>query len=321
MDCDRETPATRERSIWAFGGGKGGTGKTFIVANLAILLARQGRRVIAFDGDLGGANLHTALGIGRPTRSISDFTRGRVARLEEVLCPTAHDNLKVIPGAADDFGGANPNYAIKSKLCKHLRQLDCDFLLIDLGAGTGYNVVDLFLEADVGAVVVTPEPSAVELAYRFTRAAVYRRLKLLAGLPRFEQIVDEVASESVAGNVIRLVEGALERIAALDRAAAERIEGELYLRPIKLFVNMIRDQRDQRLGAQMCDVLNKFYGPPCEGLGALPYDERVPLAERRGEPFVLAYGSSGTAAQFTVALQRMLAVSRDVAEGTQLRLI
>jgi len=47
--------------IYPIGGGKGGVGKSFITANLGALLAKQGKRVVLVDLDLGGSNLHTFL--------------------------------------------------------------------------------------------------------------------------------------------------------------------------------------------------------------------------------------------------------------------
>jgi flagellar biosynthesis protein FlhG len=56
--------------IWTIGGGKGGSGKSFITANIGICLSKLGVRVILIDADLGGANLHTFLGIPPPNLSL-----------------------------------------------------------------------------------------------------------------------------------------------------------------------------------------------------------------------------------------------------------
>ena len=61
------------KNIWAFGGGKGGVGKSFVAGNLGILLAQNGHSVILADLDLGGANMHTWLGVNSPKKSISEF--------------------------------------------------------------------------------------------------------------------------------------------------------------------------------------------------------------------------------------------------------
>src|ERR1700677_4242636 len=93
--------AAKQKKVWAIGGGKGGVGKSFIISNLAISLARWGKRVIAVDLDLGGANLHTALGSDIPVKTLTDFFDGRVSKLEELLVPTSISNLKYISGAND----------------------------------------------------------------------------------------------------------------------------------------------------------------------------------------------------------------------------
>ena len=61
------------KKIWAIGGGKGGVGKSLVTANLSICLALMGYRVCAVDLDLGGANLHTCLGVNIPERTLSDY--------------------------------------------------------------------------------------------------------------------------------------------------------------------------------------------------------------------------------------------------------
>ena len=77
-----------KREIWAIGGGKGGTGKSFVAASLGIFLAQIGKRVILIDTDLGCANLHTCLGLSYPEATLSDFLRGRVKKVQDVLVAT-----------------------------------------------------------------------------------------------------------------------------------------------------------------------------------------------------------------------------------------
>src|SRR5262245_8751225 len=74
------------------GGGKGGVGKTFLVANLAAGLARQGYRVVAVDADLEGANLHTCLGVPRPRCSLADFVAHREEDLPKLVIETPFPN-------------------------------------------------------------------------------------------------------------------------------------------------------------------------------------------------------------------------------------
>ena len=79
--------------IWPIGGGKGGTGKSFITGSLGILLAREGYQTLLIDLDLGAANLHTTIGAPNPEKSLSDFVNKKVAALDETIIPTPTPNL------------------------------------------------------------------------------------------------------------------------------------------------------------------------------------------------------------------------------------
>ena len=74
-----------QKKIWAFGGGKGGVGKSFVAGNLGILLAQNGYNVILADLDLGGANMHTWLGVNSPTKSISEFIEREEQDIKKLL--------------------------------------------------------------------------------------------------------------------------------------------------------------------------------------------------------------------------------------------
>ena len=63
--------------VVAVGGGKGGIGKSLVSANMAVHWAQSGKRVVLLDADLGGANLHTYLGIPPPRRTLSEFVSRR----------------------------------------------------------------------------------------------------------------------------------------------------------------------------------------------------------------------------------------------------
>ena len=86
-------------TIISIGSGKGGVGKSVIAANLAMLLAKRGKRVVLADLDVGGADAHILFGLLNPPRTLTDFVERRVERLEEVLQPvSAHPFLQLLPG-------------------------------------------------------------------------------------------------------------------------------------------------------------------------------------------------------------------------------
>ena len=72
------------REIWAIGGGKGGTGKSLITSTMGSYLSTIGRKVVFIDADLGGANLHSFLGVSKPRHSLSDFFE-RGLPLKEII--------------------------------------------------------------------------------------------------------------------------------------------------------------------------------------------------------------------------------------------
>lgn len=171
--------ASRARVI-SIGGGKGGTGKSLVAANLAVVLADLGSRTVLIDGDLGAPNLHTLLGVNRPRHTVQSLLDRRIDHLEEAVTPTAIARLGLIAGAAARLGAANPSHAEKAKLLRHVRALDADIVIIDVGAGSSFNALDLFSAALLRLVVVTPQLTSIQNAYCFVKSALLRELKNLA---------------------------------------------------------------------------------------------------------------------------------------------
>ena len=169
----------RRRIVWAFGGGKGGVGKSLVCSAVATELARSGRRVVLLDADLGAANLHTLLGVVHPSATLDDFWSGRVANLEDVLVPTPIEGLTLISGAATILRAASPRRREKRRLLEAFFDLPADAYLIDLGAGTQDNTLDFFNIASEGVIVTGTEPTSIQNAYGFIKATLFRALERL----------------------------------------------------------------------------------------------------------------------------------------------
>ncbi|MBN1114515.1 MAG: P-loop NTPase, partial [Oligoflexia bacterium] len=120
-------PNTAKREIWAVGGGKGGVGKSLIAANLGIMLARRMKKVVLVDLDLGGANLHTCLGVELPRTTLSDFIDRRVETLQDLVIETSIKGLGLISGAQDSLGIANLKHSQKQRFINKLLELDSDY--------------------------------------------------------------------------------------------------------------------------------------------------------------------------------------------------
>lgn len=277
----------RARRVVAVGGGKGGIGKSMLSANLGIALARRGAQVVLVDVDLGGANLHTCLGIGQPQVTLSDFVDRRVQSLEEVLIPTGYDRLSLVSGAMDSLDAANPHHAQKVKLIRQLRSFDVDFVLLDLGAGTSFNVLDFFLVADTGVVVMLPEPTSIENAYRFIKAAFFRRLQA-APEDGFAELIGQALAPRDSAPA-RSPWQVVTELRAANPQKATRLERLLGGFHPWIVVNQARNRPDFDVGPTVAAAWKKFFGLELGYLGAVSHDDSVWQAVRKRKSVLGAF--------------------------------
>jgi flagellar biosynthesis protein FlhG len=288
------SPASARPQIWAIGGGKGGTGKSLVAATLGIHLSQMGRRVVLFDGDLGGPNLHTFLGLAAPSVGLADFVRRERQTLGEVAVPTGVPRLRLVSGARNPLDVESLRHFQKTRLQRAVLDLEADVVLIDLGAGTTLTVLDLFSLADRGVLVILPEPTSVENCYRFLTAAFVRRLRRLARSLGYDGVVDLVLAHRPAARARRPGE-ILDEIERIDAFAAEALRGHLEQFLPALVVNQVRDHADERLGGAMQAVCDRLLGIPLRFAGSIPYDPMLVRSIKSRVPFVTQYPRSRTA--------------------------
>ncbi len=288
MNENPDTDAPETPRVWAIGGGKGGVGKSVIAMNLAATLAGSGSRVALVDADLGGANLHTLLGIPNPKASLSDFLSSRVSRLAEVMTPTPVDNLWLVSGARAMVEMANPNFGQKGKILRHINALQADHVVLDLGAGSAFNVLDFFLVARKGVLVVVPEPTSIENAYHFLKAAFFRKLKRAEPRPQVRAAVNQVMSGSHR-HTVRTPRELIARAWDVDPevGAALLIEAGGF-RPA-MIVNRVDNPRDEELGMDMKSACQDYFGVRLQYLGALPTDQLIVRSVIEKRPAVKFY--------------------------------
>jgi flagellar biosynthesis protein FlhG len=263
-------------TLVAFGGGKGGIGKSLLSANFAAGLAQAGFHVLAVDLDLGDANLHTMAGVKDPATTLSDFISRRAPQLSELVLPTAIPNFSILPAARDDLDAPLMKAAQRDKLLRHLKKLSYDFILLDLGAGSGAHALEFFHAADVGVLVVTPERAAVENAYHFIKALIERQIKKV--IPEdHANLRDRVKKGEPLSRLL------LQETPDLPVELHEILRG--LLAPLRLMVaaNQVRRDSDQRLAHSMAACARKFFPIHLEPLGYVPYDPSVYDASADGQ--------------------------------------
>lgn len=293
-------------TIWAIGGGKGGIGKTVLTANLGIALAQAGRRVVMVDLDLGGANLHAVLGIMSPALSIKQYIHRDKDNMRQVILDTEVEGLYLISGAGDTLGMANLAFTQKQQIIAELRRLDADHVLLDLGAGTSFNVLDYFSITNDGIVVTTPEAISAMNAFGFIRAAVFRKLERT--FRRDSQLYELIKSAKDPQNPdgISTVDELCERVAEADPESLEPFRAALRRFRPRLIVNRVTRAEDVQIGETIQALAAKHLSVEVEQLGHVEDSPEVGGSVAALRPLLLESPSSRPAASIRTIGDRLL---------------
>jgi flagellar biosynthesis protein FlhG len=281
----------KARHIWALGGGKGGIGKSLIVGGMGIHIAQLGKKVILADTDLGGPNLHTCLGLPLPRITLTDFIKRRVDELKDVVSETGLTNLGLLSGAQEFLAAANPKYTQKLRLLRKIQSLDIDYLILDLGSGTSFNILDFFLLSDNGILTIVPEPTCVENTYRFLKSAFYRRLRSITRFREIKELLNLVLDQrNIKG--IRTPRDLIEEIERMDGQIGKTLCQEAFKFRPKLIINQVRTDKDIELGFSVKSICSRYLGIQLDYLGYIYYDDCVWQSVRKKRPLLLEYPDS-----------------------------
>lgn len=188
-----KTAFPQGKNVIAVASGKGGVGKTWFSITLSHALAKQGKRVLLFDGDLGLANVDVQLGL-MPKRDLNDVIRGRLS-LDKVVQTYEEGGFDIIAGRS---GQASLSALPSQRLAMLRDQLldlanDYDVVIIDLGAGVDRTVRMMSASATRSLLVTTDEPTSLTDAYAFIK------LGAAAGMSKRVSIVVNQATNPLEG--------------------------------------------------------------------------------------------------------------------------
>ncbi len=163
------TQRVRGRNVIAVASGKGGVGKTWFAITLSHAIARAGRRVLLFDGDLGLANVDIQLGL-MPKTDLGSVVSGRLT-LNQALVAFPEGGFDIIAGRSGSGTLANIPLSRLQMLGDDLALLAgaYDRVVVDLGAGVEKTVRMFAQNAGTVLVVTTDEPTALTDAYAFIK--------------------------------------------------------------------------------------------------------------------------------------------------------
>jgi len=294
----------KEGKIWAIGGGKGGTGKSFVTSAMGTYIAGKGKRVILIDIDIGGANLHSFLGISKPKKSLTDFFEDGTS-LNKLAVKTGIDNMSLITGDIHSLASDNIKFTQKLKLFRHIMKLNQHYVIIDLGGGSHNNTIDTFLMADKKIVILEPEITSVENMYHFIKNALFRKLRMSFREYGFKEIVEQMWERREEYNIKSLRE-LMDCIRDNFSYVGDIIDKELSDFKLYLVLNKIRSSDDILVGSSMKSIFMKYLGVDTKFVGFVEYDDSVWRSIRERRPFMLNYSLSRSAKEVEVFTENLL---------------
>ena len=299
--------------VIAIAGAKGGTGKSVIAANIGVFLATLGKRVVIVDAAVGAATLHSFVGSSHATQTLAGFLAREDSHLEEFLVSTPISNLRLVSGEHDPAWAANLRLDQLERFRGQIRNLDVDYVVLDLAPGTQESVLDLFLDADISILTSSAEPPAVELTYRFMKAAFVQSLTR-SGFGVLSEMTVEEASEFEGG--ILAPSDLLQR--SLDQFAEDSEEVATLREHMKAFapylvLNFARSKGDMDLGRDISAAATRRFGIVVPYLGHVEYDDAVWVSLRRRRPLLVEHPESRASKCIEKITRRVLGLEADSA--------
>lgn len=265
------TPFIFMSNIIAIASGKGGVGKSFLAANLAFAFRENKAKILLVDCDLGGANLHHFLGINPPEKTIYSYLRESTS-FEDIIYHI-NDYIDFIAGTSDVLGMHHIQYFEKLRILNKMQNLLYDYIILDLGAGTSFNVLDFFNIASYKVLVVTSEQTSVENAYGFLKIAFLREAE--------KTFKNEVSLKNFCDNLKRK-SGSLKNISILRKhltdvsnSYEQKLDSLIGNYKIGIILNMIKKRNELNFFFLLDFIVNKYLGFHIEKLGFIPYDNFV----------------------------------------------
>ena len=251
--------------------GKGGVGKSLLSANLAIALGQQGKKVVLVDLDLGASNLHLVIGQNPSNESLGSWFTEK-SDFKDIIKPTDYQNVSFIAGDSQIPDLTSLKHAQKIKLIRTLTNIDADYLILDLGAGTHQFILDMFLLSPQGIVVSSPAVTATLNGYLFLKNAVFRLLytTFKRNTPGRE-LIDSLKKDSASMQKLYIPQ-LVQALAQVDPQNTKLFVNRMNQFRPRLVMNMIDDPKDADKAQRIKNSCNQYLGLEIDYLGLMYRD-------------------------------------------------
>lgn len=266
--------------VVAFGGGKGGVGRSTLCAEVARSIARRDERVLCVDAAWGCPTLHTLMSVDEPRFDLDDGQHVALgeqgSHIADFIQNTDHDNMWLASLAAGrQYPYLRPDLSAYG-LIDQLHSLDFDWVFLDLAPGLDPFDVGLFTLSDIPIAVATPEPGAVRVNTQFLRNALFQAVRYHPDAGGHREAVHETLFRQRLDLSVESVIEAAENDAVADivRESADRFEPYLV-------VNLVREGAEQDLGFVLCHAWYRALELFPRMLASIDYENRQWFYHRR----------------------------------------
>lgn len=260
-------------------GPKGGVGKSFVSANLACTIAKSGDvNVQVYDTAGNDGTLHHYLRTVPPT---------------ELLEKTSVPHLRI---ASVDISRQ------RKKQIKKIVDQSNDVKVIDLPSKLLSGGSETSLAVDLPILLTTPEPSSIELCYKFIRELFVENVREIVGENSLTSIGMKEELLSTQVDPITTACRVRERLAKERPVLADKLTDHLFDKKIGMILNMARDSRNALIPENFGRVCRLYYGYEILPLGIISYDDKVTNSVLGRKIFLEEHNSSETSFAFSEIL-------------------
>jgi flagellar biosynthesis protein FlhG len=227
------------------------------------------------------------MGILEPPLTFFDFYTQQKDSLSDIVIDTPVENLRMISGSCGTLGLANQKYFQKQRFIRELKNLRADHVILDLGAGSDFNVVDFFLLADEKLLIVTPEPTSLHEAFGFIKICLMRELTRV--FKNHPAALQTISKEEVnrPGKIRLTIADLLKEIETADATAGQIFRRTLESFRPQLILNMVKDHEEMKEGIAIQAAALELLSVNVQYLGYLSHDSTVAAAIKEFKPFLL----------------------------------